>query len=92
LTDAEEATSSDLRGLWIGVQERSGASYRVCGKICWTNHRNDHRSKRVRNLAAREGHHLKPADGVFTEYMKELGIHPADPDINRFRWLLKFWG
>jgi hypothetical protein len=47
-----------------------------------------------------EGYHLRPADGVFAEYMKELGISPAedaakapdDPDMDWFRWLIKFWG
>ena len=45
-----------------------------------------------------EGYHLKPADGVFAEFMKELGIHPAedafkapeDPNTDWFRWLIKF--
>jgi hypothetical protein len=47
-----------------------------------------------------EGYHLRPADGVFREFMKELGIHPAedaakapaDPDTDWFRWLIKYWG
>jgi hypothetical protein len=37
-----------------------------------------------------EGYHLRPVDGVFREFMKELGIHPAeyaaqalaDPDMD----------
>jgi integrase len=47
-----------------------------------------------------EGYHLRPADGVFREFMKELGIHPAedaakapmDPDMDWFRWLIKYKG
>jgi hypothetical protein len=47
-----------------------------------------------------EGYHLRPADGVFQDFMKELGIYPAedafkapaDPDTDWFRWLIKFWG
>lgn len=47
-----------------------------------------------------EGYHLAPADGVFAEFMKELGIYPAedafqaplDPEMDWFRWLIKFWG
>jgi hypothetical protein len=46
-----------------------------------------------------EGYHLRPADGVIREFMKELGIHPAedaakapaDPDMDWFRWLIKYW-
>jgi hypothetical protein len=47
-----------------------------------------------------EGYHLRSADGVFAEFMKELGIHPSedvvklpeDPDMDWFRWLIKFNG
>jgi hypothetical protein len=47
-----------------------------------------------------EGYHLKPADGVFADFMKELGIYPAedafnapaDPDTDWFRWLIKWRG
>ena len=47
-----------------------------------------------------EGYHLRPADGVFQDFMRELGIHPAedavkvpeDPDMDWFRWLIKFYG
>lgn len=41
-----------------------------------------------------------PAGGVFAEYMKELGIHPAedaakapsDLEMDWFRWHIKYWG
>ncbi len=47
-----------------------------------------------------EGYHLRPADGVFQDFMKELGIYPAeeafkappDPDMDWFRWLIKYRG
>jgi hypothetical protein len=43
-----------------------------------------------------EGYHLKPADGVFGEFMAELGIYPSkdavkapdDPEMDWFKWLI----